>query len=342
MGKFGWFLIALLLVPNLIAKTVVLPELTAPEEIRIEGNKIFVVEGIQVFIYSLKDFAFIAKFGRVGEGPKEFLRSSAPWLPSIFLYTTPQHLFINSMNKISLFSHKGEFQREDKPQSKRGMFPFVPVGKNHIRFDGVNESNVAYYALILMDSQYKKIKEIFRFKAHQQNGKKLDPIVMSTIKDWFYRHIHKDILYFPTLDGVIHVFDSTGQETLTIKPPYQPIPITKSLAKKYEDHFLADIRFKMIYKADRARIEYGTHLPPMQAYAIDSNKIYIITPHKISKGHKTFIYSIKGKLLKTIHLPLKLQDILTIYPFTIHNNTIYQLTETEDEECQLTTTPIKG
>jgi hypothetical protein len=47
---------------------------------------------------------------------------------------------------------------------------------------------------------------------------------------------------------------------------------------------------------------------------------------------KTLIFDLKGKLIKTVSLPLKDMDVKSIYPFTIKNGKLYQLVEDFDSE----------
>jgi hypothetical protein len=82
-------------------KAVPLPGLINPESIAIDGAKAFITEKASVYIFSLKDFKLLNKFGRRGEGPAEF--KATPGI-ALKLYVQPNYLLINSMGKISIFS----------------------------------------------------------------------------------------------------------------------------------------------------------------------------------------------------------------------------------------------
>jgi hypothetical protein len=49
-------------------KLAVLPEVNRPGFIEIDGEKIFILDGVTVKIYSMKDYRFLTKFGKEGQG----------------------------------------------------------------------------------------------------------------------------------------------------------------------------------------------------------------------------------------------------------------------------------
>lgn len=97
-------------------KEVPLPDIMNPNSIVIDNQQIYIVQEVNVFIYSLKDFSLINKFGKAGEGPREFKKVPQPWIPSISLYLAGDKLMINSVGKITFFPGKVIL-------SKRNRFP---------------------------------------------------------------------------------------------------------------------------------------------------------------------------------------------------------------------------
>ena len=81
----------LLLIPVLSAEEVILAEIFNPSSIKVDDQKIYIVQDVNTFIYSVKDFKLINKFGKAGEGPREFIKSPAPWIPSITLYLNAEN-----------------------------------------------------------------------------------------------------------------------------------------------------------------------------------------------------------------------------------------------------------
>lgn len=97
MKRTGTFLCVCLLV--LVARITVfpavieLPEIINPDSITVDKNHIYITDFPSVYIYSLKDYRLIKKFGRIGEGPKE-------WLKYALLSLHDNHLVISDQNKI--------------------------------------------------------------------------------------------------------------------------------------------------------------------------------------------------------------------------------------------------
>ncbi len=53
-------------------KVIEMPELNKPATIILDGGQILVAEFPTIYVYSQKDGNLITKFGKKGEGPKEF------------------------------------------------------------------------------------------------------------------------------------------------------------------------------------------------------------------------------------------------------------------------------
>ncbi len=64
VGSFGELLMA--------KKVVTLSGILAPSDIKIDEERIYITQHEEIYIYSLKDYRLIKKFGRKGEGPGEF------------------------------------------------------------------------------------------------------------------------------------------------------------------------------------------------------------------------------------------------------------------------------
>lgn len=306
------------------------PELINPERILVDGGKIFITEGINVFIYSLKDLKLVKKFGKEGEGPQEFKRFPAPWLPSLRVFLKPDQLFINSLGKISFFTRDGKFVKEKK--TKNIWHVFIPFENKYIVFALIREDKIMYFTYSLYNSDFILEKEVYRELNPEQDGKKMDPIVMSSIKEIFFRYENKGRFFLPSFDGIIHIFDIKGNEIGTINPAYSKVPVTSELVQEFDDFFKKDIRFKQIYAFERKRLVYPKYLPLLKDYRVADGKVYVIDNKKENEKYESFIFNLDGKLLKKVWLPLVDQDILAVYPFTITGGKIFQLVENEDEE----------
>ena len=75
-------IILLFLSPAFAGQLKELPEIFNPSSISINDQYIYIVQDVNVFVYSLKDFKLVTKFGKAGEGPQEFMKIPQPWLPN--------------------------------------------------------------------------------------------------------------------------------------------------------------------------------------------------------------------------------------------------------------------
>lgn len=335
-----FIILSLTLSLTLSAKLVDLPDLAKPDGIVVDGKEIVINDGTTILIYSQKDVKLLKKFGKKGEGPQEFMASPVPWMPSLRVYLKPNMLFVNSFNKVLIFDRAGNYKLEFKTNSPQNQY--IPLEKKYVGMGVPVEDNIQYISYSLYDTTPKKEKDFFRIKSPQQRGKKVNPIVMGTIKNIFHRQAWGDKIFLPSPDGVIHVFDESGKEAATIKPEYEKVNFSAELKKKYDGFFSEDPRFKRIYAQDRGMIEFPEYLPLMKEYRVTAKKVYVITSKKLKEGYLTFVFDHKGKFLKKVAMPLVDMDLLEVYPFTIHNGYLYQLVEASDNEnWQLKISEIK-
>ena len=129
--------------PVLAVKIVPLPQLQKPNALAVDDNQLYIADGTSIYIYSLKDFSLKKKFGRDGEGPKEFKRK-------IYVIDIQHdYIVVNSLGKISYFAKDGKFIKEMRtpPQHIR----FRPLGE---KFTGVGtfvEDQVMYQGINIYD-----------------------------------------------------------------------------------------------------------------------------------------------------------------------------------------------
>jgi hypothetical protein len=342
MNRVSIFLVVIFIAVSVFAgDAVTLGELLKADAINVDDKNIVINGGVHVYIYSLKDFKLIKKFGKAGAGPQEFMTIPAAWFPNLFIYLQPDRIFINSLSKISLFSRDGEFIKESKKKMSSPFNIFIPLGKKYVGLDSTQEENTRYISYSLYDLDMNKEKEFFRTKFPSQPGQKDNPLLMGMLKNLVYRRASKDKVFIPTLEGIIHVFDNTGKEICVINPQYPKVKFTGEHKTKYDEFFKTSARFKQIYARQQHTIEFPAYFPLLKDYRVDSHNVYIITNKKTGVKHETFIYNHNGKLLAKVQLPLVPQDILEVYPFDIQGGKIYQLVENEDEDWELRTAKIK-
>ncbi len=325
------FFLINLMVPVYSAGEMAIPDIYKPESITVNENYIYITQDIEVFIYSKKDMKLIKKFGQAGEGPREFMKIPSPWFPSISLYLTSDKLAINSLGKISFFSKEGEFLKET-PTGTQARY--IPVGDKYVYMHLTAEDKVTLIAADLVDTNLKKINTLCHYKFPGQAGKKRDPILMARLATYFDRYAYKDKFVYPTDTNSIKIFNSDGKEIASFTPDYTKVPINGVLKKTIDEFFTNDIRFKRPYLNDKGRnlISLPEYMPIFKDYRLADDKIYILSNFKKDGKFETFIYDFSGKLLEKTFITLVESDMLTLYPFSIQDNKIYQLVLDEDEE----------
>jgi hypothetical protein len=83
--------------------------LNNPESITVHKQRIYIVDGSEVKVFSLDDFRPLFKFGRRGVGPGELFRNEDY---NIQLQIRGRHIYLNSRNKIIQYSMAGKVLNE--------------------------------------------------------------------------------------------------------------------------------------------------------------------------------------------------------------------------------------
>jgi len=326
MKKILIFVILLgLTVFTFAERVTVLTELSKPTSLIVDNERVFITEGSSVFVYSAKDYQFIKKFGKAGDGPQEF-NTAGGQLP-IRLYARSQDLVVNSFGKVSFFSKDGAFIKEIK--NKSGIsFYFWPVEENYIGMSVSGEEGIRYNALNLFDAELKKIKQIYKTKADAQQSGKIK--VLSTSLNYYTL---KDKIFVSSKpDFIIEVLDKDGNSLFNITRDFKRPKFTDKDKSDLIETIKATPQGRAQYEMIKSRLEYPTVYPAIATFVISDDIVYIITFNRQGKSFEFFIYDIKGKFIKTLFVPFYMTGPLAAYPLWIKNNKVYQLVENEDDE----------
>jgi hypothetical protein len=310
-----------------------LPDLINPDGIQADRHQLYITEQHSIYIYSLKDSRLIKKFGKSGEGPQEF-KVSRFSAGRIYIHLEPEVLLVNSLKKISFFTKNGDFIKEIRTVSGSR---FRPIGSGFAAYGPVIENKVAYRAVNLHGRDLKKIKELYREEVGQM-GKDINPLTL--MKPLLF-YVSGGKLLIGGKDGIIYVFDANGSPLYSIRPEYKPIPFSGEQKRKFELDFKTHPRFNSLYEVVKKQLKYPEYFPLMRYFHAADNKVYIRTHREVKGESEFFIFTIEGKLLKRIMLPVKEKDALESYPYTIQDGKFYQLVENEQtEEWELHKTDI--
>jgi hypothetical protein len=310
-------------------KVVELSELTKPDMVLARHDRLFVLERTSVYIYSLKDFQLIRKFGREGEGPQEFrARRFGPPMTLSFYY---DNLVVNSDNKLSYFSLKGDFLREEKTPPNT---VFYKVKNGYLGIgSAIDGDNGVYISFRLFDNKFSSPKMLYQTEINvgQLNEFKLPMNALN------YFPINGDYIF--VVNGkqgfVIDFFNYTGKKIFTIqKKEFEKIKVTDSYKKETHNWFKNHPVFKPIYTQIKPGIKFKEYYPAIKTFSVDKNNIYVVTNKTKKSLFECIIMDLKGNEKKRFFLPLQDGEPYTYYPLLCDFNQgkYYALLENEDEE----------
>jgi len=301
-----------------------LPELKRAEAVAMNGERLYISEGPNVFIYSLKNFKLEKIFGREGEGPSEFKIHTYRGLK---FHVNTDELIVDSYGRLSYFTKDGVYKRETRTIPSMGKY--VSLGDGFVGLGFITDNKVNYFTFSLFDADFKSKREIYRYKHPFQPQKSYNPLEttkMPSYETWDNK------LFLDGKDGTILVFDSTGKPLDTIRFPYDKIKLTEERKNYYITWYKTDPKFKPIYERDKNWITFPDYFPVIRDLLIADGKIYVVTYGKRNGENELLILTIKGQLQQKIFVPLQDENAFRLFPYTIKNGMLSQVCENEAEE----------
>ena len=312
------------------AKVVPLPEILNAEQVAVDDNQVYFTEGTTIYIYSLKDFKLIKKFGKKGEGPREFMLATGM---QININVQSEDLIVNSFGKISYFTKEGVYKKELKVTSL--SFNFVPLGDRYLAAGLAVKDGIRYLVINIFDAGLKKLKEIYRTKDFIQQSGDINPVKQS-----FAYYAYDNKIFVAGSEGfVIDVLDTTGKPLYSIsRKDYQRVKLTGQNKKDMENSFKTNPQSKELYHLLKDRIVYPEYFPAILNFYTSDGLVYVVSWEKKDGKFKFFIFGIDGKLKKEKYLPVQLMDTFIPFPFEIYNKKMYQVVvneETDESELHI-------
>ncbi len=298
------------------------PDLLKPTGLVIDEENLYVTEDITIYIFSMKDFKLIKKFGKKGEGPREFNRFAA-------ITPLKDKLLINSMSKISYFTKDGEYINEIKV--KGGLsFLYQPLGDKYIGRGMSAKDNTRYVSINLYDKDLNKIKTLLNQEDGSQPGKGVIKVLDSSLN---YMTFNDKLYLVNGSEFEIKVFDSSAKEVMTIKRDYKKAKFTEENIQSIHDVIKNDPNQRQFYDAIKKMLVFPKEWPAIANVFERDNIIYVSTfKSKDKTKYEFLLFDAKGKFIHSMYIPLKFQTSLQPYPMSIKNGKLYQLIENEDEE----------
>lgn len=327
MKTISLFFLCLLMTVCLFPdRRVELPNLEKPDSITADGDRIYITDRGGILIYSLKDLRFVRKFGRLGEGPKEF-RIAARANLGLQLYVGPDYLMVNSIGKLSYFKRNGDFIRE---MQSRSVQTFKPLGDKYVGYEQETVDDILYLGIRLYGADFEVEKEIYRKEWYAQLKKNFNPMHLAIgmgRRALYYTQGNR--LYVEGENGEICVFDGAGKRLHTITHNYGKVPITRA----HKDEVLKRLgkRGPGLYRLAKQRGKYPEFFPP-RFFTVANQKVYVLTYEQEDGKSAFYAFDDGGKFMERVMAPFGESDFLNHYPYSIFNGKLYQVVENEETE----------
>lgn len=303
-------------------------EFGKPETILFANGYMYILEGTTIYIYNEKDYSFVKKFGKDGEGPGEIKRSQ--FAGPIIITPHKGKLYISNSARLSVFSATGEFIKETK------ITPFdiyVPYEDKYVllsnaEMDGNPQKRVL--AVFLADEKLQKGKLLY--KSDMQVGMNasfslpIAPFQAIPMGDRLFVAAGKE-------GFVINEHDINGKLVNKIKKDTKKETIPSDYKDKTHNWFKTSATFKTVYPFIKDRINIKEKFPHFFFFLPLDNKLYIFTNKMKGENRECIITDTKGKELKRVYLPLPhVYGYDYKYPYNIHKGAFYKLVENVDDE----------
>jgi len=316
-------------------KVVVLDEVVNPFIMKVDDNQLYISDGAAIHIYSLKDYSLKKKFGRKGEGPREFKVEPTINMGSVIIDVYPDYLLVNSLGKISFFTKQGEFIKEIRSISPNGWFKVM--GDRFVGYSRTIENKTNYLTVNIYDSTLNVVKELYKEPQWINPGKDINVFGIRSALSY----VSDNKILIENRRSSIMVFNSNGKKLYSIDPQINPLKVTEKAKKRAHDFFKSLPQFKQLYTVIKDRLKFPRYFPKIRFFFVTDHKIYVLSWRRKEKKSECFIYDLAGNLINKTYLPLEENNIFIPYPFAIGNGKHYQLVENEDDETwELHISPI--
>lgn len=304
-----------------------LEDILKPDSITVENGFIYVTEGAVINIYSIKEFKLIRKFGKLGEGPKEFKTTSYGGT-GLYLDILSDKILVSSVGKLSIFSLDGKYIEEMKAPFSFFGNRYLRLKNGYVGLGSTVSGRNNFISLDIYSAKLKKIKEIGRWDSPYQPGKGTSVFEGLTILDVIDGN--KIITTLGT-GLAFNIYNSDGININSISRKYKKIKVSEPLKKEVIKYFRTSAATKNVYQFLKP-VKFPEYLPAIRSLIVKNSKIYLIT-FKMEKGKtEFFVFNKSGKFLSKASAPIKLVSPIVFFPFDIWDGKLYQLIEDEESE----------
>jgi len=309
-------------------KIAVFPDVLKPTNMTVEKDYIYVGEFPTVYIYSRADASLVKKFGKKGEGPKEFNTF-------LVLRVVKDRLLVNSLGKVTYFTLEGEYIEEKRVNAQTGLM-LMPLGKDRFVARGfVNEEGKQFLTVNLLDGEGKKLKELGRMPTGLQ-GDKIKILDEQTT----YETDGERIYVMIGREFVIDIFDREGEKLSSIKRDYKRFKFTDAHKEMVFNEIRNDPRQKQFFEFIKQRAVFPDYWPAIANVFTEGDLVYVMTFKRVKDTYELFTLKQDGTLVSSKMIPLQFRTAMQPYPTDIREGKLYQLIENDDEEWELHAWPL--
>jgi len=316
-------------------KLATLREVVNATTIEIDGDELFVLDEVVVYVYSMKDFKLLRKFGREGDGPGEFVYY--PITP-VMMVVINDEVVLCRFNKIAFFSRSGKLIK----QPRHGFFfsQLIPISENYaavvVKFAGPDEDQ-AKVLLKLFDHSFKEIKTIYERPYPKGGEESLQKVGYRIFRPTLiYLDTSKDRLFAfdPFLGFPIKVYDKNGNLLKDIFLDSKKIKMTESFKEEIMDWMKMHPQLKDI--AIEMKIAFPEYIPALRSFLVKEDKIYAYTYHRKDNLSEFILFDTsKNEIVKKLYLPTAERNVVQLSInriYTIKDNRYYYLFDNYEEE----------
>ena len=310
-----------------------MPDLMKPGNMFVDDSRLYVTENVHVYIYSLKDFKMIRKFGQHGEGPGEFVLD--PNMLGLHISRQDGEIMVHSHGKLSWFGMDGGFRRQIATPIQYLMF-VQALGK-HISARRLISGKKRWQVITIYDKKLKPVKEICRVKHLYQPGYGTDPLSMLPPAA-----VDKGLIYvIPDDSFTIQVFDKQGKAVSIIKRDEKRKAVTAKDRREIINYFKNGVLTKDSFHIMKP-FHFPSHFPAIRNMAVGDGKIFVVTNRIDAENrNECLVLDLKGTLLKRTFVAMAETDLLEFSKFVFHKGSVYELVEDEEnEDWRLRITPV--
>ncbi|MGD2090062.1 MAG: hypothetical protein PVH61_28050 [Candidatus Aminicenantes bacterium] len=311
---------------HLGAEVVPLPGLINPDSITVDNQHIYITDRETIYVFSVVDFKLKKKFGKEGEGPKEFKINPAG-IAKLQIDIQPDTIIVNSNSRVSFFTKDGKYLKEVQINSGNN---FKKIGHHYVGYSTSREGKIIYLTINLYDSTFNKLKEIFRKEYYVQANKKFNLVKLGcgNARRAIYT-VYSEKIFIEGDENIIHVLNKKGNEEYVIKLDYDRLKVTEKHKKEIVEDLYAIYTGPSIQKLIKEKGYFPEYFTA-RIFKIADNKIFIPTYKKQNGKNEFIILDLKGNVKEKIYLPLKDRTLLLAYPYAIRGNKLYQLFDNDE------------